>query len=262
MCQAAAPVGSVATRRESGASAAAASEPSFDRPLARAPEPASSVSSSGGKPAALYLLELELPERSRLDVVDLELRLCPMADEPCSEGAPAVAAPDAAGVLRLELDAAFRGYLEVSAPDLMPTLLFLPRAAGEGARPVLYRLLGRFDFELLLRRGDLSQDEDRGFALALVLDSSGQRAAGGRLSLSGADAEADLGSPFYFSDGLPTRAAHGTDEQGAGGWNQLPPGLLWAQAHEENTGAALAAAEFWSRSGHVSIVPLQPEAPP
>lgn len=223
------------------------------------PAKASDPSPSEGASTVSYALELELSRRSDLEVEDLELRLCAMADERCSAGVPAPAAPDAAGVLRLELDRAFRGYLEVSAPALVPTLLFLPRAAAKGAEPVLYRLLGEEDFELLLQRGELAQDPELGFAIALVLDAAGQRAAGGQLSL---DEGSGPGIAYYYRDGLPTRDAESTDEQGAGGWSQLPVGLLHARAQALETGAALSTAEFWSRARHVSIVPLQAEGPP
>ena len=68
-----------------------------------------------------------------------------MDDASCARGERAPAALDAAGQLRLELDAGYRGYLEVTDPDLMPTLLFLPRPALPESSPVLYRLLGPLD---------------------------------------------------------------------------------------------------------------------
>lgn len=234
-----------------------------DRSVRPAAAP-STVATGGERTTSLYALSLELPRRFTRSAADLELRLCGMDDASCARGARAPATVDAAGQVRLELDAGYRGYLEISDPDLMPTLIFLPRPALPESSPVLYRLLGPLDIELLLRRAELPQTNADGFAIALVLDAAGQRAAGGELSIeaaSGGDAGA-MGVPYYYRDGVATQAAQGTDEQGAGGWSQLPVGLLRARARRSDDGDLIAVAELWSRPGYVSIVPLQPEVRP
>lgn len=214
-------------------------------------------------PGLRYELRLELPRRSSLEPADLDLRLCRLEDEVCGDEWPAVPIPDATGSLTLELDATFQGYLEINAPELVPTLAALPLPHTPGVEPVTYRLLEQRDFELLLWRAELPRDEGRGFAIVLVHDAAGARTSGGELSLgttaSGQDEDAVA---YYFRDGIPTRAAQSTDEQGAGGWSQLPAGVLAAQASHELSGAPLGAATFRSRPGQVSIVPLHPEARP
>ena len=232
----------------------------FVRPPAAPP----AIATGGEKTTSVYALSLELPRRFTRSAADLELRLCAMDDASCARGERAPAALDAAGQLRLELDAGYRGYLEVTDPDLMPTLLFLPRPALPESSPVLYRLLGPLDLELLLRRAELPQTNADGFAIALVLDSRGERAAGGELSIEAAssvDAGA-LGAPYYYREGVATQAAQSTDEQGAGGWSQLPAGLLRARARRSDDGDLIAVTELWSRPGYVSIVPLQAEVRP
>jgi hypothetical protein len=174
-----------------------------------------------------------------------------------------VPAPDATGLLTLELDATFQGYLEINAPELVPTLAALPLTHTSGVEPVAYRLLEQRDLELLLWRAELPRDEGRGFAIALVHDAAGARTSGGELSLGAtSDGQDEAAVAYYFKGGIPTRAAQSTDEQGAGGWSQLPTGVLAAQARHELSGAPLGAATFRSRPGHVSIVPLHPEARP
>jgi hypothetical protein len=209
--------------------------------------------------AVRYELRIELPRRSDLDPADLDLRLCRLQDEVCGDGVSAVPVPDATGLLTIELDASFRGYLEIEAPELVPTLATLPLPYAPGVEPVSYRLLDPRDFELLLWRGALPRDEERGFAIALVHDAAGARTGGGELSLGETPAgQNEDAVAYYFRDGVPTPAAQSTDEQGAGGWSQLPSGVLSAQARHETSGAPLGVAEFRSRPGHVSIVPLQP----
>lgn len=209
--------------------------------------------------AVLYELRIELPRRSDLEPADLDLRLCRLQDEVCGDDGSAVTAPDAAGLLTLELDASFRGYLEIEGAELVPTLAALPPPYAPGVEPVTYRLLEPGDFELLLWRGELARDEERGFAIALVHDAAGARTSGGELSLGETTAgENGDAVAYYFRDGIPTPAAQSTDEQGAGGWSQLPSGVLSAQARHETSGAPLGVAEFRARPGHVSIVPLHP----
>jgi hypothetical protein len=216
---------------------------------------------SGLLPAASvrYELRIELPRRSDLAPADLDLRLCRLQDEVCGDGGSAMPVPDATGLLALELDVNFRGYLEIVAPELVPTLAALPLPYAPGVEPVTYRLLDLRDFELLLWRAALPRDEELGFAIALVHDAAGARTSGGELSLGETTAgQSEDAVAYYFQDGVATRAAQSTDEQGAGGWSQLPSGVLSAQARHEASGAPLGVAEFRSRPGHVSIVPLQP----
>jgi hypothetical protein len=231
----------------------------------RPPAAPSAVATRDESLTSLYALALELPRRFTRSAAQLELRLCAMDDAVCARGSSAPATVDAAGQLRLELDAGYRGYLEVTDPELMPTLIFLPRPALPESLPVLYRLLGPLDFDQLLRRAELPQTDADGFAIALVLDAAGQRAAGGELSIEAASASGDagaMGAPYYYRDGVATQAAQSTDEQGAGGWSQLPVGLLRARARRPDDGGSVAVTEFWSRPGYVSIVPLQPEVHP
>lgn len=209
---------------------------------------------------ARYLLRLEMPRRSELGPDEVELRLCGMEDADCSEPALAVAPPDPTGLLTLDLDPTFRGYLEVDAPGLAPTLAFLPLPSAPGVQAVVYRLLERLDLRLLTRQADLPLDDELGFAIALVHDRLGRRASGGTLSVTG---DADGSSvPYYFAGGVATQAADSTDAQGAGGWSQLPIGKLVARAHHSATLEPIGAAQFRARPGHVSIVPLQPEPQP
>jgi hypothetical protein len=212
--------------------------------------------------AVRYELRIELPRRSDLDPADLELRLCRLQDEVCGDGGSAVTAPDATGLLALELDATFRGYLEIEGAELVPTLAALPLPYTPGVEPVSYRLLDRSDFELLLWRGELPRDEERGFAIALVHDAAGARTSGGELSLGETSDQNEDAVAYYFRDGVPTPAALSTDEQGAGGWSQLASGVFSAQARHETSGAPLGVAEFRARAGQVSIVPLQPPERP
>lgn len=244
--------------------AVGASERAPDGARSAAAPPNVQRSNTEALPGVRYELRFELPRLSDLEPDDLDLRLCRLEDEVCAGEGSAALIPDATGLLALELDAGFRGYLEVDAPDLVPTLAALPRPHLPDAEPVAYRLLEQRDYELLLRRGDLPHDGDRGFAIALVHDAAGARASGGQLSLSevpqGDSYEAAVS--YYFSGGIPTRHAESTDEQGAGGWSRLPAGVLSAQAQHHGSGAFMGAAAFRSRPGHVSIVPLHPEARP
>ncbi len=221
------------------------------------------VSETLPAPRVRYELRIELPRRSSLEPADLDLRLCRLQDEVCGDEWPAVPVPGATGLLTLELDATFRGYLEINAPELVPTLAALPLPYSPDVEPVSYRLLELRDFELLLRRGDLPRDEERGFAIALVHDVAGARTSGGELSLGGTSDGLDEDAvAYYFSGGVPTSEAQSTDEQGAGGWSQLPTGVLSAQARDEVSGAPLGVAEFRARPGHISIVPLHPPGRP
>jgi hypothetical protein len=206
-----------------------------------------------------YRLRFESGRQANVPPEGLALRLCRNDDATCAAPIVDIPEPDATGLLTLELDPTFRGYLEVEANDHMPSLAFLPPPVVSPPEPQIIRLVQRFDFGALLRAADIPYDADRGFAFVLTNSCLDQRAAGVVLSSLGLD---ELTAAYYYRDGQPDAEALQTDARGAGGWSQLPVGTIVAEARRADTLEFIGVAEFQSRAGFVSYVPIGPTPPP
>jgi hypothetical protein len=182
------------------------------------------------------------------------IRLCGNDDAACSEPLT-IPQPDRQGLLRLELDASFRGYLEVSADDLMPTLAFLPSPVVSPPEPEVFRLMEQRDLFALSAGSDIAYDGERGFAILPTHDCLDQRAAGVVVEADRADATT---ISYYRRRGAPDREAGQTDAQGAAGFSRLPAGAIVAEAQRWAGSEFIGVAEFWSRPGYVSCVPIGP----
>jgi hypothetical protein len=206
-----------------------------------------------------YRLRFERGGQANVPPEGLTLRLCRNDDATCATPIVDIPEPDATGLLTLELDPTFRGYLEVEAPDYMPSLASLPPLVISPSEPQIIRLIERFDFLALIATTDLPYDSDRGFAIVLTNSCLDQRAAG--VVLSSLDID-ELTAPYHYRNGEPDREALQTDAQGAAGWSQLPVGTIVAEARRADTLEFIGVAEFQSRAGFVTYVPIGPTPPP
>lgn len=206
-----------------------------------------------------YRLRFERGRQANVPPEGLTLRLCRNDDATCAAPIADIPEPDATGLLTLELDPSFRGYLEVEATDHMPSLASLPPLVVSPPEPQIIRLIERFDFFALMATTDIPYDSDRGFAIALTNSCHDQRAAGVVLSSAGIDEQT---AAYYYRNGQPSLEAQQTDAQGAGGWSQLPVGTIVAEARRADTLELIGAVEFESRPGFVSYIPIGPTPPP
>ncbi|HTV22973.1 MAG TPA: hypothetical protein VMG12_29990 [Polyangiaceae bacterium] len=206
-----------------------------------------------------YRLRFERGREPGVPPAGLSVRLCRREDATCAEPIAGIPAPDASGLLTLELDPSFHGYLEVEATDQVPSLVSLPPLVVWPPEAQIIRMIEPFDLVALLSSADIAYDDARGFAFVLTNDCLDQRAAGVVLSTSAGD---DLTVAYYYRDGQPDRAALATDARGAGGFSRLPTGPVSVEARRAETSELIGAAEFESRPGSVSYVPIGPTASP
>jgi hypothetical protein len=206
-----------------------------------------------------YRLRFESGRQANVPPDGLTLRLCRNDDATCAAPIVDIPEPDATGLLTLELDPSFRGYLEVEATDHMPSLAFLPPLVVSPPEPQPIRLVQRFDFSVLLGAADIPYDDERGFAFVLTNSCLDQRAAGVVLSSLDLDEQT---AAYYYRDGQPDPEALQTDARGAGGWSRLPVGTIVAEARRADTLEFIGVAEFQSRPGFITYVPIGPTSPP
>jgi hypothetical protein len=206
-----------------------------------------------------YRLRFERGREANVPPAGLSVRLCRNDDATCAAPVVDIPEPDATGLLTLELDPTFRGYLEVEATDHMPSLAFLPPLVSATPEPQLIRLIQEFDFSVLLRTTNIPYDAERGFAILLTNSCLDQRSAGVVLSSPDTD---ELTVAYYYRAGQPDPDALETDERGAAGWSRLPVGTVVAEARRADTLEFIGVAEFQSRAGFVTYVPIGPTSQP
>jgi hypothetical protein len=193
---------------------------------------------------------------------NLEVELCGILDQECLNPLP-LDPPDAGGNVTFTLQSQDRAFLIIRAEDpmdpmqsVMPTRAFLPVPIVTDPPEVkIIRVVTNGEFQGLVASSGQTYDPTRGIVVMLPVDCQDQRAKDVSLAT---DASDDTTVPYYFKGALPNFLATMTDEQGAGGWVNLPVGLVSATALHAPTGTPIGSASFSSRPGTISYVPIGP----
>ncbi len=211
-----------------------------------APEP-------GGKVAYHYRIELAV--NAGQPPPGLTVKLCGLLDFNCDSPLP-LDDPDAEGNVLFELDADVEAYLDIAATDLKPTRAYLPSPpVVMPPKEKVIRVVRDMEFANIVATSGKSYDPTRGTVILLTVDCNDDRAAGVRLETDDKDVDS---IPYYFKGQLPNFTATETDLQGAGGWVNLPVGLVNARAFHAATGKAIGSASFESRANALAYVPIGP----
>lgn len=162
---------------------------------------------------------------SHAPITGLRADLCRKVDVACADPVTNVTS-DADGKLAFDrVDAAFSGYVTLSAESIVPTLYFFnPPVASDLEIPALSLSTPQSRAALL---GQLGADTARGDLLFNAVDCQGKPASGVSFTLSPSSSSA---IPFYLSSGLPTRNASATDASGYGGFVNVSPGTVTIRA--------------------------------
>lgn len=206
----------------------------------------------------VYPFRIELATSAGNPPPGLSIRLCPILDVDCQSPVEGIDQPDENGDVSLELAPSFKGFIEVTATDLMPTLVFLPRLVVLPPKRQIIRVVREVEFAAIVSSSGQEFDPTRGVAILLTEDCQQERAGGVKLTTASAD-EATI--PFYFKGLLPDFDATQSDEEGAGGWVNLPVGFLSAEARLAATDEFIGVATFDSRPNTLSYVPIGPTEP-
>jgi hypothetical protein len=206
-----------------------------------------------------YRLRFEGSTQPNVPPLNLSIRLCSNLDWKCDSPILGIPQPDASGSVTLELERTFRGFLEVEATGLKPTLVFLPPLVTWPPREELFRLIQAAEFVALAEAVQIPYNPALGFSVLLAQNCLGNRASGVVLASADGD-ESTL--PYFFKGGVPDFDAVQTDVQGAGGWTWIPVGQVSAEARRASTGELIGVAGYYSRPDHISYVPIGPTLAP
>jgi hypothetical protein len=211
-------------------------------------EPASPRSDPGPFIVTMHLQDL----LNQQPLSGVKADVCTKVDVSCSTPRFSTASDDA-GVVTLEIAAAFSGFVSFELTDaLTPTLYFFnPPVDHDQEIPAL-------SLSSPLARGallsQLGASVDRGDILLSAFDCTGVAAADVTFALTPANAEA---VPYYLVNGLPNTSAAATDSTGYGGFANLTAGTWTITGHVADAGT-LPPLSLVVRGGSISWSRLTP----
>lgn len=167
-------------------------------------------------------------------VMDVVVRLCETTDDAdgrCSKPVlDPIHSPD--GAIEFEVAGTFNGYIELTSPNAVPTVVELWRPIGRMRVLPELKMLKPETLSAFAAVMKTAIEPDLGHAMFWIENCSGERAAGGRVEvIDNDDQQAAQLAPstvgYYAVDGrLPSVSVGETDASGGGGIVNLPP-FFW-----------------------------------
>lgn len=189
--------------------------------------------------------------------VNAMMKVCRSLDASCSDPELTMGL-DAAGVAEFDLASDFQGFIELTADNTMPTLVFFQQPVIIPPGQKVIRVIDETSFTNLSNLAGVTVDPTRGTAILLAHDCADERSPGVRFTSSEIDEDT---TPYHFKGSLPDPDATETDEQGAGGFANIVPGNITVQATIADGGRFIGESTFSVRAGHLSYVPMGPTQP-
>jgi hypothetical protein len=204
------------------------------------------VGTGSQEPLTYSFTLLDFTTRQPLDAV--RIRTCIRADVNCDN--PLGEASSSAGAAQVSVYEGFNGYLELTVPGMLPSLLFFAApwsaellAELEGV-PV--GLLPQISLQALGGVANVQLDLQAGVVAVTTLDCTAAYAGGVRLEL-------DRGAiPYAFVDDLPVVNRDSTSAQGVAGFVNVPPGIVVVSAFRADVSEPVSVESMLVRTGWVS----------
>ena len=182
-------------------------------------------------------------------------RVCGKLDPNCDSPTQTDLKSDDQGVLTVQLNRGFDGYLEISYPNMVATMYFFtPPMDAERNIPFIPLV----PFDALNKFGDQLQMQprgDRGTIIGLSYDCQGNGAEGIQLSSDQAD---EFTAPFYMAAGFPSLEATRTDKSGQGGIANVPAGPRLISGTRADTGELIGTVNVQSRPIQITYTSMLP----
>ncbi|NUP05511.1 MAG: hypothetical protein HOW73_05575 [Polyangiaceae bacterium] len=168
--------------------------------------------------------------------------------------------PDDQGFAGANVPEGFDGFIRITHSDLMPSRVYVGRPILEQPKYNVVRLLRPAEFDLLTSLADVTVDPERGTAILVALDCSGDRASGVRFECPSADTESQ---EFYLINDSPVSPPDvtSTDADGFGGFVNLPLGAAVAKTFRAEDDAYIGQSSFQVLENTISYVLVSPTPP-
>jgi hypothetical protein len=183
-------------------------------------------------------------------------RSCAKRDTLCDSPIASDFHSDADGILTVELEKHFDGFLEITAPGKISPVLYFFYPPVDEDRTVPFVPLVSFEaYATLAKQVNTGIDFERGAAIALSYDCQGITAPGIQFSVDEAD---DTTLPFFMEKGLPSITATETDSSGQGGFINVKPGIRRLSASLRESGAHIGTVSVVVRKPNITYTTMVP----
>ena len=190
---------------------------------------------------------------SKKPIQGVSLTLCAKLDANCQLPI-AQYQSDPNGQIDVEMPAGFDGYFQTEGSGLYPMLFFPPSTRSQRAPGTLPMIANSF-FATMFSGVGGPVGADRTVVMTTALDCLGQPAAG--LTLASAQAD-DRTVGYVIQGGLPSRTAATTDDSGAGGFVNIPPGNAVITSTMASTNQPVGTIAVQTRLGYITMVLVMP----
>ena len=190
---------------------------------------------------------------SQKPILGVQLTLCAKLDANCQLPI-AQYQSDQAGQISVEMPAGFDGYFQTQGDGLYPMLFFPPSTRTQRAPGTLPMVANSF-FGTMFSGVGGPVSADRTVVMTTALDCRGKPAAG--LTLSSAQAD-DHTVGYVIQGGLPSRTAATTDDSGAGGFVNIPPGNAVITSTMAANSRLVGTVAVQTRPGYITMVLVMP----
>lgn len=189
-------------------------------------------------------------------VADVTAQVCAKIDSACIAPLGEAVKSDELGILTLNIEADFDGFLKLEHPDFGTSLYFFNPSVTRDVDFPAVRLASTEMVAMLMQQIGTTYDPSRGAVVLTASDCLGDSASGVGYSENKSD---DRIKAFYSADGLPTTLSHATDASGYGGFIDVPPGNLSIQGTQEDFGA-VGSLSLFVKAGTTSYSRMVPNA--
>lgn len=191
----------------------------------------------------------------------IEAKLCRKLDAECESPVGAMATSDDTGMVTLQVDKGFDGFVQLTGAKIAPSMYFLtPPASGDLDLPMV-PLASPFAASSIVTQagGNAWAKDTSGIVLLTAFDCVGTAAAGINFSIGGTpDPKTFI---FYLVNSLPTTAASITDDTGYGGLVNVPAGVTTVSALLGGpSGHKVSKISVLVRAGYVSYSRVTPNS--
>jgi len=192
---------------------------------------------------------------------DVTALLCRKLDVDCENPVGAMATSDETGLITMQVEKGFDGFVQLKSPKIAPSMYFLtPPASGDLELPMVPLASPLAAGSIVLQAGGNTWAKDTsGIVLLTAFDCTGKAAGGINFSIGGApDPKTFI---FYLVDSLPTTNVSLTDDTGYGGLVNVPEGVTTVSALLGGpSGHKISKISILVRAGYVSYSSVTPNS--
>lgn len=187
-------------------------------------------------------------------------KLCRKLDALCESPVGASAVADETGLITMQVEKGFDGYVQLTDPQIAPSMYFLtPPASGDLDLPMVPLASPLAAAGIVKSAGGSTWARDTsGIVLLTAFDCTGKAAPNITFAIGGApDPNTFI---FYLVNNLPTTTVTVTDETGYGGLVNVPEGVTTVSALLEPGGQKVSTISVLVRAGYVSYSSVTPNS--